>query len=75
MDSAFSHYLAPKIEKMGENEVSSLLSTMACVKEDLPIISISDAGLNGLDVAPGDIVKVHRTYPKKEFYYRLVTAD
>lgn len=72
MDSAFNHYLVPKIEKVGEKELSSLLAAMHCSKEDLPLIKISDAGLKGVDVAPGDVVRVARDKSKKELYYRLV---
>ncbi len=76
MDSAFSHYLVPKIEKMSESDVSALLSGMHCVKEELPLIELSDPGLVGTEVAPGDVIKIHRDIGGiKDVYYRVVTED
>jgi DNA-directed RNA polymerase subunit H (RpoH/RPB5) len=76
MDSAFSHYLVPKIEKLSESDFSSLLEVMHCVKEELPLINLSDPGLIGIDVSPGDVVKIHRDVGGiKDVYYRVVTED
>jgi len=75
MDSAFTHYLVPKMEKMEEKELAELLKIMRCSKEGLPVITFSDAGLNGLEVSVGDVVKITRDEKKKEFYYRLVVED
>lgn len=75
MDSAFTHYLVPKVEKMGEKELAEVLQAMRCTKEDLPLITFSDAGLKGLDVKEGDVVKIIRDEKKKDFYYRLVVED
>ncbi|MFH1057018.1 MAG: DNA-directed RNA polymerase subunit RpoH/Rpb5 C-terminal domain-containing protein [Candidatus Micrarchaeota archaeon] len=72
MGSAFTHYLSPKIEKMDDAEVSSLLEEMHCSKQSLPLIELSDAGLVGLDAKPGEVVKIIRDEKKKEYYYRLV---
>lgn len=72
MDSAFNHYLVPKLEKVEEDELSSLFKSLRCTKEDLPLIKISDAGLKGVDVTPGDVVRVIRNKDKKELYYRQV---
>ncbi len=75
MDSAFTHYLVPKIAKMDEKEVSELLEKMHCTKEQLPVIDFSDAGLKGLEASVGDVVRITRDEKKKEFYYRLVVED
>ena len=72
MSSAFTHYLMPKIEVMAENEVSELLESLKFSKEDLPLIDLSDAGLKGFEVKPGDIVRITRDEKKKIYYYRLV---
>jgi len=75
MDSAFTHYLVPKMEKMDDKEIAELLEKMRCTKEELPLIEFSDAGLKGLDVSVGDVVKITRDEKKKEFYYRIVVED
>ncbi|MEM4254890.1 MAG: DNA-directed RNA polymerase subunit RpoH/Rpb5 C-terminal domain-containing protein [Candidatus Norongarragalinales archaeon] len=75
MDSAFTHYLVPKMEKIGDKELAELLQKMHCTKEDLPLINFSDSGLKGLEVSAGDVVKITRDEKKKEFYYRLVVED
>ncbi|HLD62722.1 MAG TPA: DNA-directed RNA polymerase subunit RpoH/Rpb5 C-terminal domain-containing protein [Candidatus Norongarragalinales archaeon] len=75
MDSAFTHYLVPKIAKMDEKETVELLEKMHCTKEQLPLITFSDAGLKGIEVSVGDVVKIAHDEKKKEFYYRIVVED
>ncbi|HIH20127.1 TPA: DNA-directed RNA polymerase subunit H [Candidatus Micrarchaeota archaeon] len=72
MSSAFTHYLMPKIEKMNDEELAELLKVLGCTKEQLPVVTLSDAGLNGLDVHIGDVVRITRDGKRKEFYYRTV---
>ena len=62
----------PKIEVLGDNEVSQLLAGLNCGKQELPLIMLSDAGLKGIEVKPGDVVRITRDEKKKFFYYRLV---
>ena len=73
MEAAFTHYLMPKIEKMSENEVSTLLGTLKCDREQFPLIELEDAGLKGIDVQPGDVIRITRNEKDKEYYYRLVS--
>ena len=72
MSTAFTHYLMPKIDVLAENEVSQLLQSLSCTKEDLPLILLSDAGLKGIEVKQGDIVRITRDEKKKIYYYRQV---
>lgn len=74
MSSAFTHYLMPKIEKLSEEDQQELFKKMNCTKEDLPVIELEDAGLKGLEVQIGDVIRILRDEKNKVYYYRMVVA-
>lgn len=71
------HVLVPKIVLASEDEVKEALEAHGAAKENLPLIKADDAGLklNGVQAAPGDVVKCLRSSQvtgKEEAFYRRV---
>lgn len=78
MDPAFTHVLAPKIRVLTSEEKDVILKKYQVKEELLPLIEITDAGLVGLNVKPGEVVECLRKSPvtgKEEPYYRRVIGD
>ena len=69
-----NHILVPKHEKCSETEKKSILKKYNCEIKDLPKISINDAAIVDMNLAPGDIVKIFRNSPSagESFFYRVV---
>lgn len=69
------HVLVPKHKKMSETEKSKFLVQLHLQGKELPKISKNDPALNGLDVKPGDLIKVERASKTAGVtnYYRMVS--
>lgn len=70
-----SHFLVPKHSIASEDEVQKLCKEKQITVENLPLMSVDDAGIAELDAKPGDVVKIERTSQVtggKVFYYRFV---
>ncbi len=69
------NYLVPTIEKASDEELDKFCKTYNITKAQLPHIKTTDAGLVGLAVGPGDVIRAQRTSwqtGEKTLYYRLV---
>ncbi|MBR9699218.1 DNA-directed RNA polymerase subunit H [Candidatus Woesearchaeota archaeon] len=68
------HNLVPKHAKVSDREKKTLLEKYNISVYDLPLIRKNDPGLVGVDVKPGDIVKIIRQSPTagEAVYYRCV---
>lgn len=69
------NYLVPTIEKASEEELDKFCKTYDITKAQLPHIKVTDAGLSGLAVGAGDVVKIHRKSwqtGEQTVYFRLV---
>ena len=54
------HFLVPKHEVLGQEQVEQLFISYKVSPQNLPVIFISDPALQGLDVKMGDIIRVTR---------------
>lgn len=69
------NYLVPTIFKATDEEFDKFCKTFNVTKAQLPHIKTTDAGLVGIAVGPGDVVKIHRKSwqtAEQTVYYRLV---
>jgi DNA-directed RNA polymerase subunit H len=68
------HIYQPKHEIMPRKEAEEVLKRYNTKPSQLPYILIEDKGLEGLDVRPGDIIKITRRSPTagESVYYRYV---
>jgi len=69
------NYLVPTIEKASDEEVDKVCKTYGITKAQLPHIKLTDAGLAGIAVGQGDVVKIDRkSWQTGEHtqYFRLV---
>jgi DNA-directed RNA polymerase subunit H len=68
------HILVPEHEKCSETEKKALLKRYNITIKDLPKISINDAAIVDMNLAPGDVVKIIRDSPTagKNAFYRVV---
>ena len=71
------HMLVPKHAKASEKEVKDLLARYNISLSQLPRIVKSDPGLNHLDIAVDDIIKITRPSPVtgESVFYRRVVND
>lgn len=69
-----NHELKPKHSVMNDKEKNSLFSKYKITFNELPKITLGDAGLAGLEVKEGDIIKITRKSPTSgtTAYYRGV---
>jgi len=67
------HSLIPKHSKLSEKEKKELFEKYSISEKELP--KMSNAAIQGLGAAPGDIIKITRqSYTAGEsFFYRVVT--
>lgn len=73
--ASFKHLFVPEHVVCSQKEVDEVCQKYGITVDRLPRIKTTDAGLSGLEVAPGQVVKVLRTSPvtgKEEPYYRIV---
>ncbi|MBW2992113.1 DNA-directed RNA polymerase subunit H [Candidatus Woesearchaeota archaeon] len=70
------HELIPKHSKISEKEKKQLMERYHITSlKEFPKIFKNDAGLQGLNVKTGDIVKITRQGPTGEsVYYRVVVS-
>ncbi|MBW2967173.1 DNA-directed RNA polymerase subunit H [Candidatus Woesearchaeota archaeon] len=57
------HILIPKHKKVSEKEKNEVLSRFNITVNELPSIKMSDPALRGLDVEPGDVIRIERESP------------
>ncbi|MBI4150577.1 DNA-directed RNA polymerase subunit H [Candidatus Woesearchaeota archaeon] len=71
------HLLVPKHAKASEKEVKDLLARYSISLSQLPRMLKSDPGLNHLDVAVDDVIKITRPSPitGETIFYRRVVND
>ncbi|MBI5226756.1 DNA-directed RNA polymerase subunit H [Candidatus Micrarchaeota archaeon] len=70
-----NNYLVPKMEKATSEEIEKLSKTYNITAAQLPHIKMTDAGLTGIAVGAGDVVKIHRKSwltGEETLYYRQV---
>jgi DNA-directed RNA polymerase subunit H len=69
-----NHVFVPKHEKCSETEKKAVLKKYNIDIKDLPKISINDAAIVDLNLAPGDVVKITRESQTagKSLFYRVV---
>jgi DNA-directed RNA polymerase subunit H len=69
-----NHILVPKHEKCSEAEKKAVLKRYNVTIADLPKISIYDAAITDMNLAPGDVVKITRNSATagKTIFYRVV---
>tara|TARA_Y100000310_G_C20249879_1_gene608583 strand:+ start:245 stop:493 length:249 start_codon:yes stop_codon:yes gene_type:complete len=67
------HILQPKHTKLNEKEAEKLLSELNISRSQVPKIFLNDAGIEGLNVEIGDVIKIERKEEDKvNLYYRVV---
>ncbi len=69
------NFLVPSASAITDAELEKVLAEYGVTKDKLPRILLTDAGLKGLDVGAGDVVKFERkswVTAKQVAYYRLV---
>ncbi len=75
LEQPVRNYLVPTIQKASGEELDELCKTYKITKAQLPHIKMTDAGLTGVSVGAGDVVKIERRSwqtGEKTLYYRLV---
>ncbi len=70
-----NHVLMPKHEKLSDRQKQEILKTYNITEGQLPKIKIKDAGLMGLDVKRGDVIRITRKTRTAgtSYFYRVVT--
>lgn len=71
------HELVPKHTKLSEKEKKELLDKYKITIKELPVIHITDHGIEGLKVVDGDVIKIVRpSFTRKQttFYRRVTNA-
>lgn len=68
------HIYQPRHEIVPRKEAEEVLKRYNTKPSQLPYILMEDKGLEGLDVRPGDIIKITRKSPTagESVYYRYV---
>lgn len=70
------HYLSPKYKKLDEDQIKELktLFEIDNLKSTLPLILDSDPIVKWFGWIVGNVLKITRTYPKENEYYRYVMS-
>lgn len=68
------HELVPKHEVMAKKEKEALLKKLRIKDRNLPKITSDDPALIGMEIKPGDVIKITRESQTAGhvFYYRVV---
>ena len=69
------NYLVPSMDKATDEEIAALCKQYNMTIQQLPHIKMTDAGLAGISVGAGDVVKIKRKSwltGESTLYYRLV---
>lgn len=72
---AIKHVLIPEHKKVSEKEKKDILYKYGITLNELPAIHKSDPALAGMDVEPGDVIKIERdssTAGKTVFYRGVI---
>ena len=72
---SFKHLFVPQHAVCPQSEVDELCAKYGVTIEQLPKIRLSDPGLAGLEIVPGQVIKILRPSEvtgREEPYYRLV---
>ncbi|MFA5246486.1 MAG: DNA-directed RNA polymerase subunit RpoH/Rpb5 C-terminal domain-containing protein [Candidatus Micrarchaeia archaeon] len=75
---SFKHIFVPKHEVASQKEVDEMCKKYGITVDKLPLIKLTDPALEGLEVVPGQVIKVMRKSAvtgKEESYYRKVVED
>ena len=75
---SFKHIFVPKHEVASQKEVDEMCKKFGITVEKLPLIKLSDPALEGLEVVPGQVIKITRKSAvtgKEEDYFRKVVED
>ncbi len=69
-----NHVLVPEHSKLTKKEIQELLEKYNLSLNELPKIALTDPAIAGLNVKPGDVIKITRDSPTagKSIYYRDV---
>ena len=72
-----NHIYQPKHEILSKTEAEQVLKKFNVRTNQLPYIMSNDKGLEGLDVRPGDIIRITRNSPTagQSVYYRYVVES
>lgn len=72
--SSLSHVLVPKHEILSEKEREAVFESFNLKPAQVPVISVDDAGIEGLKPKVGDLVKITRNSQTGGVatYYRIV---
>lgn len=72
-----NHIYVPKHEILTVEEAKQVLEQYNCQPTELPLILVSDPAIVGLDVKPGDMIKITRksSTAGESIYYRYVVED
>lgn len=73
--SITGHMLMPKHSKLSESDKKQLLEKYGVTTKELPSIFLTDAGLEGMQVKVGDVIKIERNSRTagKTVFYRNIT--
>tara|TARA_Y100000310_G_scaffold254726_1_gene261892 strand:+ start:268 stop:507 length:240 start_codon:yes stop_codon:yes gene_type:complete len=71
------HELVPQHIKLDDKEKIALLEQFNVGLSQLPKIRVKDKALGGMEVKPGDVIKIVRKSPtdKETVFYRVVIND
>lgn len=71
------HVYVPKHEILTMEQAQEVLERFNCQLTELPLILASDPAIIGLDVKPGDLIKITRksSTAGESIYYRYVVED
>ncbi len=71
------HIYVPKHEILPKDQAQEILTKFNCQPTELPLILVSDPAIIGLDVKPGDLIKITRksSTAGTSIYYRYVVED
>ncbi len=71
------HIFVPKHEILTKAEAEAVLAKFNCQPTELPLIMASDPAIVGMDVKPGDMIRIVRNSDTAgtSIYYRYVVED
>jgi len=71
------HVFVPKHEILTKAEAEEVLTKFNCQPTEMPLIMVNDPAIVGLDVKPGDMIRIIRNSDTagKSIYYRYVVED
>ncbi len=72
-----SHILIPKHSKLSQKEKNELFDRFNVTQKELPKISMDDPAILGMNLKPGDVIKIERQSATagSAVYYRGVVGE